>query len=63
MENLSEKEIFDIANDISFWDACMDTVDGAKPLQRNPLQMVGDRMRLIESLEKHGFRVIRKPKK
>ena len=52
---MSKSEKFELANDIDFWDACMDFNDGKKELQRNPLQMVGDRIRLIECLEAKGF--------
>ena len=56
---MSKEELFEIANDIDFWDACMDFNDGKKELQRNPLQMVGDRMRLIECLEAKGFTIVK----
>jgi len=56
---MSSKEKFEIANDLDFWDACMDFYDGNKPLQRNPLQMIGDRIRLIECLEAKGFTIVK----
>lgn len=53
----TEKENFEIANDLHFWDACMDFMDGIKTATTNPLKTVGDRMRLISDLEKNGFTI------
>jgi hypothetical protein len=56
---MSNTERFQIANDIDFYDACLDFYDGKKPLQKNPMQTVSDRIRLIECLEAKGFTIIK----
>lgn len=61
-ENPKKMEKFTLANDLDFYNACADFIDGKKALQRNPLQNVGDRARLLEELEKHGFTVIKTKK-
>lgn len=50
---------FKTANDMEFYDACLDFMDGVREGQKNPLQTVGDRMRLIECLENKGFIITR----
>lgn len=56
---MTKIEKFELANDIEFYDACCDFYDGINPLQRNPVQLVKDRMRLIECLEAKGFTIIK----
>lgn len=56
---MTDKDKFDLANDINFYGACMATYDGAKPLQKNCLQTLGDRVRLITELEKSGFTIVK----
>ena len=51
----TEKQKFSMANDIAFSTALLDVVDGAPKWQTNPLQNIGDRIRLITELEKAGF--------
>lgn len=52
---MNKEERFQMANDFDFYCAVTDAIDGANPLQRNPFHTIGDRMRLIEELEKQGF--------
>lgn len=55
-----EKRLFNLANDIEFYDACMDFEDGIPTMRKNrPLQTIGDRIRLIKCLEKHGFTIVK----
>lgn len=51
---------FNIANDLDFYEAIMEAVDGAAPGQKNPIQTIGDRIRLIKCLEKHGYTIVKK---
>jgi len=48
----TDEEKFQIANDIEFYDACLNFMDGGKSLNT-----IGDRVRLIETLEKSGFTI------
>ena len=53
----TDKELFEMANDIDFSLACMDAEDGRAPLAHYSLQTIGDRIRLIKCLEKKGFKI------
>ena len=53
----TEKELFEMANDIDFSLACMDAEDGREPMRKYSLQTIGDRMRLIKCLEKRGYEI------
>jgi predicted nucleic acid-binding Zn-ribbon protein len=51
-------KFFNLANSPKFAMACMDVMDNKPPLQRDPLQRIGDRMRFLESLENYGYTVV-----
>jgi len=53
----TEKELFEMANDIDFSLACMDAEDGREPMRKYSLQTIGDRIRLIKCLEAKGFKI------
>jgi len=53
----TEREIFEIANDFNFSEACNDFHDNSSALQRNKFQTIGDRIRFIQELEKNGFTI------
>jgi len=55
----SESEKFKLANDIEFYGACLDFMDGIDPERKNHLSRVGDRIRLITDLENNGFAINR----
>lgn len=61
LKNFVEDD-FEIANDFDFYEACANFYDGKTPLQRNPVQMIGDRVRLIKCLREKGFIIKRKNK-
>jgi hypothetical protein len=56
---MTNVEKFTLANDVDFYVACMEFYESKNILQRNPLQTIGDRVKLIECLEKHGFTIIK----
>lgn len=51
-----------MANDLNFYIAIMEAVDGSKPGQMNPFLTIGDRERLIEKFEQYGYIITKKPK-
>ena len=61
MKNKHER--FTLANDIEFYDVCLNLTD-VLGLSKNPFQTIGERMTLIEELEKNGFTITKgeKPK-
>jgi len=58
-QEYTEKDVFDIANDVNFYSACMDVYDAKPHMQRNMLQTVGDRMRLVKKLQEYGFKIVK----
>jgi len=56
---MSEKERFDLANNIEFLAAWYDKLEATPPLQKNPMQSIEDRMIFIEALEKRGFIIVK----
>lgn len=56
---MNSKETFDLANDFMFYEALYNALDKAPPLQKNPFQTIGDRIVLIEELEKKGFKIVK----
>ena len=58
----TKEERFALANDIEFYDACLNFMDALK-LSNNPLQTIGHRMALIEELEKNGFTITKTDEK
>lgn len=60
-ENPVLLEKFTLANDIEFYNACMDFYYGRKPLQKNMFGTIGDRKRFLDELEKNGFIIVKKP--
>ncbi len=50
---------FKLANDIKFSEACLNAWDKKPPMRKNPFQTIGDRIVLIEELEKEGFLIVR----
>lgn len=56
---LSEREIFEMANDVDFLLAIEEAQEGKSPMQRRPFNTIGDRMRLIKELKKHGFEIVK----
>lgn len=59
MSTLTKKEKQDLANDLDFCSAILEATRGARPLQEDPFHTIADRIRLLEELEKRGFRVVR----
>ena len=57
--SLSYKEKFELANDFRFSEACLNAWDKKPPLRENPFQTIGDRIVLIQELEKQGFKIVR----
>ena len=55
---MNKTERFNLANDIEFYDACMNFIQANKG-KGNPFQTIGDRARLVEELEKCGFTITR----
>jgi hypothetical protein len=55
-----EKKHFEIANDPNFVLACMDLHENKPTLQKNSLQTIGDRVKFLEYLEIHGFKIVKK---
>ena len=53
----TDKEALDMANDFDFYLAIDEAMHGSRPGQTNPMQMIGDRIRLIRELEKKGFEI------
>lgn len=56
---LSDQDKFKLANDLDFSFAIMDAEEGKRPLAQNAFQTIGDRIRLIEELEKRGFHIVK----
>lgn len=59
---LTDQEKFDLANDIKFAIAIDDAQNEAPLLQKVKIRTIGDRIRLIEHLEKNGFEIKKKQK-
>lgn len=56
---LSEKEKFNLANDFDFSFAVWEAEAGRRPLTQWSFQRIGDRIRLIDELEKAGFSIVK----
>lgn len=56
----TDKELFEMANDIDFVIAIDDAKDKTPPMQREPFRTIGQRMDLIRELEKQGFTITKK---
>lgn len=61
MENtkLTEKEKFELANDVDFSLAMFDAEDGRSALVSYSFNTIGDRIRLINELEKRNFKIVK----
>ena len=56
---MNENDKFDLANDIKFLIAVETAQNDKPPLQTNPFNSIGDRIRLITELEKQGFKIVK----
>ncbi len=58
-DKLTEKEKFELANDIDFSLAIFDAEEGRSALAKYSFNTIGDRIRLINELEKRNFKIVK----
>ena len=57
---MTKNEKFDLANDVHFLIAIENAQNNKPPLQTRPFMTIGDRISLINELEKQGFKIVKK---